>query len=50
MEDSQHFKQTRIISEGESVDNTGSGDRVRFEIEAAYTPFSQAQPVSGGMN
>ena len=50
MEDSQRFKETRIISEGSSVDNAGSGDRVRFEIEAAYTPFSQTQPASWGMN
>lgn len=50
MENSQHFKQTRINSEVASNDSSGSGDRVRFEIEAAYTPFSSAQAPSGGMN
>jgi type IV pilus assembly protein PilN len=50
MENSQHFKQTRINREGAVNDNSADGDRVRVEIETAYTPWSQAQPASGGMN
>ena len=50
MENSQHFKQTRINSEDAVTDNSAGGDRIKFEIEAAYTPFDSAPPVSGGMN
>jgi type IV pilus assembly protein PilN len=50
MENSQHFKQTRINREGAVNDNSADGDRVRVEIETAYTPWNQAQPASGGMN
>ena len=49
MENSQHFKQTRIDA-SQSTDNPGTEDRVRVEIETAYNPLPQAQPASGGMN
>ncbi len=49
MEGSQHFKQTRINSE-KVAEQTGSTDRVQFEIEAAYTPEGPTAPNSGGMH
>ncbi|HTM36310.1 MAG TPA: PilN domain-containing protein [Terriglobales bacterium] len=49
MENSQHFKQTRIDA-SQSTDNPGTEDRVRVEIETAYAPLTQDRPVSGGMN
>ena len=50
MENSPHFKQPRITHEEAINDNSSDGDRARIEIETAYTPLSQAQPTSGGMN
>jgi type IV pilus assembly protein PilN len=50
MENSQHFKQTRMIRSDAINDSSSDGDRVRVEIEAAYTPLPQARSVSGGMN
>jgi type IV pilus assembly protein PilN len=49
MESSQHFRQTRIVSE-KVAEQSGSTDRVQFEIEAAYTPQGSAAPNSGGMH
>jgi type IV pilus assembly protein PilN len=50
MENSQHFKQTKIIRADAVTDNNGEGDRVRAEIEAAYTPLPQAPAGSGGVD
>lgn len=50
MEGSNHFKQTRIESEKVSDEIEHNGDRVTFEVTALYTPSSDANPVSGGMN
>src|SRR5581483_11113074 len=40
MENSKHFKQTRIVNEGYS-EQSPSNDRVTFDIEAVYTPWDQ---------
>lgn len=50
MENSKHFKQTRINSERQSEQQSGSNDRVQFEIEAAYTPWDQPNQSGGGMH
>ena len=50
MENSQHFKQTRINSEKLVADQTGNTDRVQFEIEAAYTPWNEPGQTSGGLH
>lgn len=50
MENSKHFKQTRINSETQSEQQSGSNDRVQFEIEAAYTPWDQPNQSGGGMH
>lgn len=50
MENSQHFKQTLIRSQKSDPENLRGGDRVTFEIEAAYTPWDSAQQASGGMH
>jgi type IV pilus assembly protein PilN len=50
MENSQHFKQTRINSERAARDQGPNTDRVQFEIEAAYTPWGQPEQTSGGMH
>ncbi len=50
MENSRHFKQTRIIAEGFASEQSQTGDRVQFEIDAAYTPWDQPSPTSGGMH
>ena len=50
MENSQHFKQIKINQQQFGEDRSRTGDRVEVEIEAAYTPWNQGQPTSGGMN
>jgi type IV pilus assembly protein PilN len=50
MEGSQHFRQTRINTERTVEDRSGSGDRVQFEIQAAYHPLDQSEKSSGGMH
>ena len=50
MENSPHFKQTKITQQKTGLENARTGDRVEFEIEAAYTPWNSAQQVSGGMH
>ena len=54
MEDSNHFKETRINSEKTMENNAGAMsanvDRVQFEIEASYTPASRAGENAGGVN
>jgi type IV pilus assembly protein PilN len=50
MENSNHFKETRISSEKFVTDQPGSSDRVQFEIEAAYLPSVGANETSGGMH
>jgi type IV pilus assembly protein PilN len=50
MENSQHFKQTRINQSNAVTDSSAGGDRVRVEIETAYTPLPQTRPASGGLN
>lgn len=54
MEDSNHFKETRINSEKTMENNPGAMsanvDRVQFEIEASYTPASRAGENAGGLN
>jgi type IV pilus assembly protein PilN len=49
MENSQHFKQTRINREVQQ-EQSPTTDRVQFEIEAAYTPWDQPNQSSGGMH
>jgi phage replication-related protein YjqB (UPF0714/DUF867 family) len=53
MENSKHFKQTRIDSEkfAESENgNSGNTDRVTFDIEALYVPETANSAGSGGIN
>jgi len=50
MENSQHFKQTRINSVKLATEQGSNTDRVQAEIEAAYTPWNQPQQMSGGMH
>ena len=50
MENSNHFKETRIASEKFVTDEGGNRDRVQFEIEAAYLPLVGANETSGGMH
>ena len=51
MENSNHFRGTQIKSERfASEQGGGAQDRVQFEIDALYSPISQANAVSGGMN
>lgn len=50
MENSNHFKETRISSEKFVTDEGGNRDRVQFEIEAAYLPSVGASETSGGMH
>jgi type IV pilus assembly protein PilN len=50
MENSNHFKETRIASERFVTDEGGNRDRVQFEIEAAYLPSVGANETSGGMH
>jgi len=50
MENSRHFKETRINSERFAGDQPGNSDRVQLEIEASYIPSPNATEVSGGMH
>jgi type IV pilus assembly protein PilN len=52
MENSKHFKQTRIDTERfETANNANnSNDRVQFDINALYVPADQIQDGKGGMN
>jgi type IV pilus assembly protein PilN len=52
MENSKHFRQTRIDSEKfETENNTNTNkDRVQFDINAFYVPASEMRDSSGGMN
>lgn len=54
MENSNHFRQTRIETEKVADQQNGGGgnggDRVQFEIDALYTPSADNNTVSGGMN
>jgi type IV pilus assembly protein PilN len=54
MENSNHFHETRIVSEKFSSDDPNSGnahgDKVQFEIDAMYSPLAGARETSGGMN
>jgi type IV pilus assembly protein PilN len=49
MENSKHFKHTRIVQEGFASEQLPTNDRVTFDIEAAYTPWDQPSQASGGM-
>jgi len=49
MENSKHFKETRINSEKFLTEQNASSDRVEFEIEATYLPEG-GNEVSGGMH
>jgi type IV pilus assembly protein PilN len=49
MENSNHFKETRISSERFVTDEGGNRDRVQFEIEAAYLPSVGTNEAGGGM-
>jgi type IV pilus assembly protein PilN len=50
MENSNHFKETRISSEKFVTEEGRDRDRVQFEIEAAYLPAMGASETSGGMH
>lgn len=53
MESSNHFRQTRIENIRVAEQQGGGGnanDRVQFEIDALYTPSSETNSTSGGMN
>jgi type IV pilus assembly protein PilN len=50
MENSQHFRQTRINTEKTVDERGGGGDRVQFEIQAAYAPLDRSEKSSGGMH
>jgi type IV pilus assembly protein PilN len=50
MESSNRFRQTRIESEKVESENQNGGDRVKFEIDALYTPTADKSPNSGGMH
>ena len=49
MEESNHFKQTRIDQVKFATEQGNTGDRVQFDITALYIPEAEAQ-ISGGMN
>jgi len=49
MEDSQHFRQTQIITEtAEAGSGNNAGDTVKFDISALYLPAIQTQTKPGG--
>ncbi len=50
MENSKHFKQTRIASEKFEATPSTNGDRVQFDIDALYVPLAEKSESSGGMN
>jgi type IV pilus assembly protein PilN len=51
METSKHFRQTRIDSERfETSTNSGSTDRVQFDIDALYVPSGESPSGTGGMH
>lgn len=50
MESSNRFRQTRIESEKVESEGQNGGDRVKFEIDALYTPTAEKNSASGGMN
>ena len=50
MENSNHFKETRIASERFVTDEGANRDKVQFEIEAAYLPSVDGNETSGGMH
>jgi type IV pilus assembly protein PilN len=50
MESSNRFRQTRIESEKVESENQTGGDRVKFEIDALYTPTTEKTSGRGGMN
>jgi type IV pilus assembly protein PilN len=50
MESSNRFRQTRIESEKVESENQTGGDRVKFEIDALYTPTAETGSASGGIN
>ncbi|HEX6802508.1 MAG TPA: hypothetical protein VF133_02425 [Terriglobales bacterium] len=52
MENSNRFHQTRIVSERFAGEEQSSGhtDKVQFEIEALYNPFTETGETSGGMH
>jgi type IV pilus assembly protein PilN len=51
MENSKHFKQTRIDSERyENQQTPGNTDRVEFDISALYVPLAGTPVGNGGMN
>jgi len=50
MENSKHFKETRISSVRFATDQGGNGDRVQVEIEATYLPAVGPNETSGGMH
>lgn len=50
MENSKHFRQTRIVSAQYASELTRVGDSVTFNIQAAYTPWDQPREASGGMH
>ncbi len=50
MENSKHFRQTRIVSAQYATEQGRVGDPVTFNIQAAYTPWDQPDHTSGGMH
>lgn len=49
MEESQHFRQTQIITEtAEAGNGTNAGDTVKFDISALYLPTIQTETKAGG--
>ena len=52
MESSKHFKQTRIDTEKfeTSSEDIGNRDRVQFDIDALYVPFTDTPASNGGMH
>jgi type IV pilus assembly protein PilN len=50
MENSKHFRQTRIDSERFAEQDSRNGDRVTFDINALYVPALESAQNSGSMN
>jgi type IV pilus assembly protein PilN len=48
MENSKHFKQTRIDAEKFSDTESGKKDRVEFDIDALYVPAAPGPASNGG--
>jgi hypothetical protein len=52
MENSKHFKQTRIDAEKFETENNSNAnkDRVQFDINALYVPANEVRESNGGMH